>query len=107
YRVPYTQLKLLAGHYQMNPIDPMDTFCMLLGVHCAQFPEKVRVKIAEAKRTNIGVGDILRLPSSVTVVCPAWEISRLMDDERFQIIRQEREKRYAASAAEDLQRPNA
>src|ERR1700722_14632548 len=99
YRVPYTQLKLLAGNYLMNPIDPKDTFCVLLGVHCAQFPEEVTAKIAEAKRTNIQDGDILKLPSSVTVVCPAWEITRLMDQQRFAITRDEREKQHAGSVS--------
>jgi hypothetical protein len=98
YRIPYTQLKLLAGNYQMNPIDPKDTFCVLLGVHCAQFPEEVTVKVAEAKRTNIQSGDILKLPSSVTVVCPAWEISRLMNEQRFSTIRDERERKHMSSA---------
>jgi hypothetical protein len=97
YRVPYTQLKLLAGNHVMNPIDPNDMFCVLLGVHCAQFPEEVTAKLAEAKRTNIQDGDILKLPSSVTVVCPAWEITRLMDQERFSIIRDERERNNAKS----------
>jgi len=65
---------------------------MLLGVHCAQFPEEVRIKIAESKRTQIEEGDILKIPSSLTVVVPAWEISRLMDSDTFALIREEREK---------------
>ena len=68
---------------------------MLLGVHCAQFPEEVRFQIAESKRKQIEEGDLLKIPSSVTVVVPAWEISRLMDDEKFTRIRVEREARHA------------
>jgi hypothetical protein len=68
---------------------------MLLGVHCAQFSEEVRVEIAENRRKQIEEGDLLKIPSSVTVVVPAWEISRLMDDEKLAMIRFAREKRHA------------
>lgn len=92
YRSPFTSMKSVEGPNRTAVIDPTDLFCMLLGVHCAQFPEEVRIKIAESKRTQIEEGDILKIPSSLTVVVPAWEISRLMDSDTFALIREEREK---------------
>jgi hypothetical protein len=95
YRVPFTQLKSVRGNYRIAAVDPKDMFCMLLGVLCAQFPEEVRIKIAESKRKQIEEGDILKMPSSVTVVVPAWEISRLINDDKFARIRNMREANHA------------
>jgi hypothetical protein len=37
---------------------------------------------------------MLKIPSSVTVVVPAWEISRLLDIPYFKETREKRERQY-------------
>lgn len=92
YRTPFTDLKFVDGEARSKPIDPTDLFMMLLGVHCAQFPEEAKIKLAESTPDNIKEGDVLKIPSSLTVVVPASEISRLMDLPHFQLSREKREK---------------
>jgi hypothetical protein len=61
-----------------------NTFLMLLGIHAGQYPERVTVsKVkrkarAEADDGAIRDGDKLRIPSSMTVVVPVWEIENLL-----------------------------
>jgi hypothetical protein len=94
YRNPFTDLQHVMGNRRMNPINPDDLFMYLLGVHCAQFPEETRVKRAEARNDAIKEGDFLLLPSSLTVVVPAWRITELLDRPYFDTVRKGREKKY-------------
>ena len=55
------------------------TFIGLLGVHCAQFHEDIVVQ-----QDSSGIpGARLRIPSSMSVVIPAWRITALLDDEKL------------------------
>jgi hypothetical protein len=74
-----------------------NTFLMLLGVHAGQYPEWVEAR--KIKKTLGEVDDIVRdrdklkIPSSMAVVAPAWEIINLLNLPVFQAQRQERDKR--------------
>jgi hypothetical protein len=90
YRTPFNDLSTVAGRMRSMP-KPGDSFLMFLGVHCAQFPEEARVTVAESKG-NIREGDVLKIPSRMTVVVPAWQVTRLLDLPYFEKIRDAREK---------------
>jgi hypothetical protein len=80
------------------PEAPRQSFLGLLGCHRGQFLEQVRVWATEdkgglEKRAVLRSGDDVEIASSMTVVVPAWEISKLLDSERLTAQRSERDKR--------------
>lgn len=76
-----------------------NTFLMLLGIHAGQYPERVEAKkikqlIAESSDDSIiRDGDKLKIPSSMTIVVPAWEIVNLLNLEVFQMQRKKRDEK--------------
>jgi hypothetical protein len=74
-----------------------NTFLMLLGVHAAQYPEKVEAR--KIKPVVSEDDDVLRdrdklyIPSSMAVVIPAWEITHVLNLPIFQAERDKRDER--------------
>lgn len=74
-----------------------NTFLMLLGVHSGQYPERVEAR--KIKKTSGEADDIVRdrdklkIPSSMAVIAPAWEIINLLNKPTFLTQREERDKR--------------
>lgn len=60
-----------------------NTFLMLLGIHAAQYHDTVKaykVKRAKAESDDtVRDGDRLRIPNSMAIVVPAWEIGPLLN----------------------------
>lgn len=79
---------------------PTNILFALLGIHCRQFYEEIEFEASEItvehSRRPIVEGDILRLPSSMTMVLPAWQISKLLDREEFAMVRKKREQAWVA-----------
>jgi hypothetical protein len=78
---------------------PTNVLFGLLGIHCGQFWENVEVRKTlpiydEANNDPILEGDRLKVPSSMTIVLPAWRILALLDVEQFAVARKKREDRY-------------
>lgn len=76
-----------------------NTFLRLLGIHSAQYHDKVKAyKIATRNRSaeigenGIRDGDTLRIPNSMCVVVPAWQISKLLCLPIFSAQRHKREE---------------
>lgn len=73
-----------------------NTFVALLGIHAGQYPEKVEAR--KENRTSAEHDDIVRdrdklkIPSSMTVVVPAWEIMNLLNLPVFQAARRKRDE---------------
>ena len=72
-------------------------FVRLLGIHSGQFYEHMEATVVgEAYgKAPICDGDKIQLPSSMTVVVPAWDITELLDLPFFQEQREMRDKRRA------------
>lgn len=70
-------------------------FLMLLGIHSGQFRETTEFEKAEAYGSPqpIVEGDKIEIPSSMTIVVPAWEIAKLLDQPHFVEQREMREKK--------------
>jgi hypothetical protein len=75
------------GSNEFDYVEAMETeentFLMLLGIHAGQYPESVTVKkitrrVRSESDGGIRDGDELKIPSSMTVVVPAWEIENLL-----------------------------
>lgn len=89
-------------------------FVKLLGVHCGQYPELVKYKVVDEKRAEAieddragekidwADGSKLVIPSSITMVVPAWEIERVLDLKNFKTMREDREKRIASGGNSGL-----
>jgi hypothetical protein len=77
--------------------DRENTFLMLLGVHAGQYPERVEARKADKTLGEsddiIRDRDKLKIPSSMTVVVPAWEIANLLQLPIFVDQRRERDDR--------------
>jgi len=75
-----------------------NTFLMLLGIHAGQYPERVEAR--KEKRTQPEYDDIIRdrdkmkMPSSMAVVVPAWEITKLLNLPIFKAERRKRDDRH-------------
>jgi hypothetical protein len=54
------------------------SFLALIGIHRGQFPDRVHIKLTAENSWHEA-----EIPSSMTVVVPAWEISTLLDSPRF------------------------
>jgi hypothetical protein len=71
-----------------------NTFLMLLGIHAGQYPERVEAR--KETRTRAEVDDIVRdrdklkIPSSMAVVVPAWEVVNLLNLPIFKVQRNKR-----------------
>jgi hypothetical protein len=65
-----------------RPEIPRQSFLGLLGCHIGQFREPTTVWAAESQKI-LHSGDAVEVASAMTVVVPAWEISRLLDDDRL------------------------
>ena len=91
YRVQLGDLeRLRRGHegLHFSVERGRDAFFGLLGVHSRQFPETI---IAE---NPVRPDEQLRIPSSMTVVVPAWRISALLNIDTFDGARIERESQW-------------
>lgn len=81
-----------------------NTFLMFLGIHAGQYYDTVvtrKVKVAEADDA-IRDGDKLRIPNSMTIVVPAWEVLNLLN---FPIFVRQREDRVRSSRKENVAEP--
>jgi hypothetical protein len=71
-------------------------FIRLLGIHTAQYHDTVRAyKIPKTQPESDALvrdGDKLRIPNSMSVVAPAWEIFKLLDHPKFKEQRRLREE---------------
>jgi hypothetical protein len=74
------------------------TMFNLLGVHCGQYPEDFKAAKSHARGDPLVEGDEIEGPSAMNVVVPAWAIQDLLNDQRLQNMRTERDKRRAADS---------
>lgn len=94
----------IVRHYprsRMSPADALEmrnnTFLMLFGIHVGQYADEV--KILKQERANVQAeaalrdGDLLKIPNSMSLVAPMWDVDRLLQIEYFDIQRKERERR--------------
>lgn len=81
-------------------------YLKLLGIHCGQYKELIEFKVVPKNPQREGVelsdGDKLLVPSSMTIVAPAWEIEKLINLKKFREQRNDREIRIMSS--EEYQR---
>jgi hypothetical protein len=81
-----------------------NTFLMLLGVHTGQYSERVEArkikKISGESDDIVRDRDKLKIPSSMAVVAPAWEIINLLNRPIFVAQREERDMRMDAKRDE-------
>jgi hypothetical protein len=86
----------------------------LLGIHCCQFWENVEVRKVEVRKETVAPerkgdpileGDRLKIPSSMTIVMPAWRIVELLDSEPLEMARKEREKVWQETQEAKIPRP--
>jgi hypothetical protein len=81
--------RLLTHGHEPNPIAAMkdkieieqNTFLVLLGIHVMQYHDTVTVEklaLPAAEADKIRVGDELRVPNSMTVVAPIWDIMAVL-----------------------------
>lgn len=71
-------------------------FVKLLGVHCGQYPETIKFKVVHARSGQSSSRESrarLEVPSSMTIVVPAWEITRMLNLRKFAERREARERR--------------
>ena len=71
-----------------------DRFVMLLGLHAGQYVEPIEVKEKLAKGEAVSAlldGNVLEVPSSLTIVVPAPAVEALLNMPRFRALRTERE----------------
>lgn len=81
-----TETEFVETDYENN------RFIKLLGIHVSQFHEKTTVNKVTGPTTEIGEDedaldadalknkDAIRFPGSMTIVVPAWQISKLLED---------------------------
>jgi len=90
-----------------------NTFLMVLGVHCAQYHERVEARkikkvTGETDDNIVRDRDRLRIPSSMAIVVPAWEIVNLLNLPFFKQIRERRdEMRRQQRDWDDIPEPEA
>jgi hypothetical protein len=64
-----------------------NTLLMLLGIHAGQYHDTVKAtKVKRAQAENDDVmrdGDTMRIPNSMAIVVPSWEIRTLLDQPFF------------------------
>jgi hypothetical protein len=112
YRIPGVDLSdIPAGPpKQLPPMLPgfegvyaLPKFVTLLGVHCGQYFDEVKVfktrpKPHERVGDPIHEGDKLYIQSGMTIVIPAWRITEMLDLEVFEMARRKREERLGEVA---------
>jgi hypothetical protein len=90
-----------------------NTFLVLLGVHTGQYPEKIvaqKIKktIGHVEDGTIRDGDKLKVPSSMTIVVPAWEIVNLLNQPFFLDLRHRRnEMKQKSREQQNIPEPEA
>jgi len=106
YRTNGTDLTKLNDLDQFGLPRPTNVLLGLLGIHCGQFWEDIQFRKSmtstEAARAAIFEGDKLKVPSSMTIVMPAWRISTLLDTAPFDATRKQREAIWRASRDDRL-----
>jgi hypothetical protein len=97
YRTAGSDLTKMEERDSFGIPKPTNVLFGLLGIHCGQFWEKIEFSKAEIEQESVPImeGDRLRVPSSMTIVLPAWQISTLMDSEQFDLVRKAREATWA------------
>jgi hypothetical protein len=99
YRTSGSDLTKMDERNPFGVPEPTNVLFGLLGIHCGQFWEHIEFRKSEIKHEGYGVpiveGDRLRVPSSMTIVMPAWSISSLIDSEPFDMTRKKREVAWA------------
>jgi hypothetical protein len=120
----------LGGGQPMNIVDydsfiddmetEKNTFLMLLGIHAGQYHDTVKFLKSEPKKAendkSIRHGDKVKIPNSMAIVVPSWEILKLLELPLFVEQRKQRDeaimKRYkkensAEPEATDPSKPDA
>jgi hypothetical protein len=104
YRIPNNDLSDIAPsrpprHLPMpgSGIHARSKFLALLGVHCGQYWDKVKVskKLPGRRDRDVGPineGDDLYIPGAMNIVVPAWRIRELLDLEVFEMARKRRDE---------------
>jgi hypothetical protein len=95
---PYTPDGMLSWDPRLLP-----KFVALLGIHCGQYFDEVRVfktrpKPHERVGDPIHEGDKLYIQSGMTIVIPAWRITEMLDLEVFDMARKKREEHHGEAA---------
>ncbi|WP_316234918.1 MULTISPECIES: hypothetical protein [unclassified Bradyrhizobium] len=97
---PVFVYRTLAGDLRRGarlwPADAENHLFALLGIHCAQFRERIEVRkatSAEAAGDPILENDTLYIEGGTTVVIPAWRISELLDRPEFEATRADRDQK--------------
>ena len=88
YRTSGSDLTKLDDRDNFGIPKPTNVLFALLGIHCKQFYEEIEFRKSaeieiEHSRQPIVDGDKLQVPSSMTIVMPAWRISTLLDREEL------------------------
>jgi hypothetical protein len=101
YRTSGSDLTKLDERDNFGIPKPTNVLFALLGIHCRQFYEEIEFRKSaeieiEHSRQPIVEGDKLRMPSSMTIVLPAWQILRLLDREELSVKRKQRFQQYGA-----------
>lgn len=102
YRTPATHLRGVMGEdWEVNTDN--NILLGLLGIHCGQYPEDVKVKKKkkQSKPRSAGFEGVIELemPSSMTIVVPAAQILALLNDRKFRDMRIARDERYEERAS--------
>jgi hypothetical protein len=109
YRTSGSDLTAMDVRNPFGIPEPTNVLFALLGLHCRQFWEEIEFKksseiTVEHSRQPIMEGDTLRVPSSMTMVLPAWRISTLLDREEFAVVRKKREEIWARERGKTIAR---
>jgi len=105
YRTPQDNLNVVWRDLHKRVFHPAgddlyeikDRFLAILGVHCGQFWENLKVATSDGSPERLGdpiqEGDDLYVQGAMTIIVPAWRISELLNLEVFEMARQDREKK--------------
>jgi len=115
FRVPPNNLRLKRSPdgEEIELIDTTDEnnrFLRLLGIHVGQFHEAVKIhkvvpkrKLRKESDNTLRDGDEIRFPGSMTIIVPAWQIAKLLNEDD-KLMQQRGTRDAAAKAAIDTQR---
>lgn len=107
YRTPSNSLENINFSPNWNIVTKDNLFLRLLGIHSGQFTDRVEARVAESYGDiPIKEGDNLDIPSSMTIVAPAWAISQLLDTPELTEQRRMRERKNARNGEPSV-RPEA
>jgi hypothetical protein len=101
WRTPADDLEFYSSSPMQKQGMPLGrSFLCFAGIHRAQFPEETTFLESESPQV-LRRGAKVRIASSMTVVIPAWEITRLLEGEKLRCQREARDARpeRIASAA--------